>query len=232
MISIIIPIYNQAEHLPNLLNSVKRQIYDNYEIIVVNDGSTDNLNEVIEKYKRLFGFKLTFLEEENRGAAAARNYGARLAKGEFLIFCDADIVMEPAMLESMRSALKDNPTASFCYSSFIWGKKKFMLWPYDAEKLKTRPYINIASLIKREHFPGFDETLKRFQDWDLWLTMAARGHGGVWLNQILYRVNLSGSQTMSRWLPSLAYKLLPWLPAVKKYNQAKEVIFKKHNVKQ
>ena len=82
MISIIIPIYNQAEHLPNLLNSVKRQIYDNYEIIVVNDGSTDNLNEVIEKYKRLFGFKLTFLEEENRGAAAARNYGARLAKGE------------------------------------------------------------------------------------------------------------------------------------------------------
>ena len=231
MISLIIPVFNQAEHLPNLLDSIKRQTYDNYEIIVVNDGSTDNLNPVMAKYKQILGFKLVYLEQENRGAAAARNYGARLAKGEFLIFCDADIIMKPEMLELMLIALKNNLTASFCYSSFIWGKKKFILWPYDAKKLKIMPYINIASLIKREHFPGFDETLKRFQDWDLWLTMAERGHGGVWLNRILYRVNLSGSQTMSRWLPSLVYKLLPFLPMVKKYNQAKEIIFKKHNLK-
>ncbi len=231
MISIVIPIYNQADHLPNLLNSLERQTYDNYEIIVVNDGSTDGIIAVMEKFKRIFGNKLNYLEQKKQGSNIARNNGAKLAKGEYLIFCDADIEMTPIMLAEMLNALKNNPQASFCYASFIWGKKKFILWPYDAEKLKIMPYINIASLIRREHFPGFDETLKRFQDWDLWLTMLEQGHSGVWLNQILYRVNLGGKQTMSHWLPSLAYKLFPFLPAVKKYNQAKEIIFKKHNLK-
>ena len=231
MISIIIPVYNQAEHLPNLLNSINQQSYDNYEIIIVNDGSTDQLNEIINKYQSLFGNKLNYLQQENRGANAARNKGAKLARGEYIIFCDADVIIKPAMLEQMLKTLKDNPGASFCYSSFIWGNKKFNLWPYDADKLKTMPYINTTSLIRRQDFPGFDETLKKFQDWDLWLTMLEQGHAGVWVNQILFKVAVSGTQTMSNWLPSLAYKLLPWLKQVKKYNQAKEIIFKKHNLK-
>lgn len=230
MISIIIPVYNQAEHLARCLNSIKNQTYNNYEIIVVNDGSTDNLNSVVEKYKKIFGFKLSYLEQENQGAPAARNYGARLAKGEFLLFCDADMAIEPEMLEAMLTALKQNPAAAYCYSSFLWGNKKFRLWPYDAEKLKIMPYINVASLLRRESFPGFDESLKRFQDWDLWLTIAKRGGSGVWLNRILFKVSLNGAQTMSRWLPSFAYKLLPFLPAVKKYNRAKEAIFNKHKL--
>jgi len=78
--------------------------------------------------------------------------------------------------------------------------------------------------------PGFDEKLKRFQDWDLWLTMAEAGHHGVWLNQFLYKVNTGGAQTMSHWLPSSAYKFLPFLPAVKRYNLAKAIIIKKHNL--
>jgi len=231
MISIVIPVYNQAEHLANCLDSIARQTYDNYEIIVVNDGSTDNLIEVIEKFKKIFSFKLIYSEEENRGAGAARNKGAELAKGEFIIFCDADVVMQPTMLEIMLKTLKDNPSASFCYSSFIWGRKKFKLWPFNAEKLKQMPYITTTSLIKREHFPGFDETLKKFQDWDLWLTMLEQGYAGVWVDQALFKVAVGGTQTMSNWLPSLAYKLLPFLPAVKKYNQAKAIIFKKHNLK-
>lgn len=241
MISIIIPVYNQAKHLDNCLASVKKQTYGNYEIIVVNDGSTDNLGEIIKKYKQIFGFKLTYSEQENRGANVARNKGAKLARGEYIIFCDADVVMEPIMFELMLKTLKDSPNASFCYSSFIWGKKTFKLWPYDAPRLKQLPYINTASLIKQEHLPGFsakggpafgwDESIKKFQDWDLWLTMLEQGHTGVWLDKILFKVAVSGSQTMSSWLPSFAYKLFPFLPAVKKYNQAKEIIFKKHGLK-
>ncbi len=230
MISIIIPIYNQAEHLPNLLNSIKQQSYDNYEIIIVNDGSTDELDEIINKYKPLFGNKLNYLEQKNMGASAARNKGAGLARGNYIIFCDADVVMEPMMLELMLKTLEAAPGADFCYSSFIWGNKKFKLWPYDAEKLKTMPYINTTSLIRRKDFPGFDESLKKFQDWDLWLTMLEQSHPGVWIDQILFKVAVGGTQTMSNWLPSLAYKLLPWLKQVKKYNQAKAIIFKKHNL--
>lgn len=231
MISIIIPVYNQAEHLANCLASIKKQTYDNYEIIVVNDGSEDKVIKVIKKFKQIFGFKLAYLEQENRGASATRNRGAKLAKGEYIIFCDADVIMKPAMLELMLKTLKDNPTASFCYSSFIWGRKKFKLWPYDAEKLKIMPYINTASLVCLKDFPGFDETLKKFQDWDLWLTILHQGHTGVYVDQILFKVAVRGAQTMSHWLPSLAYKLLPWLPPVKKYNQAMAIIKKKHSLK-
>ena len=204
MISIIIPIYNQSEHLANCLASIKKQTYDNYEIIIVNDGSTDNILPVIANFKKLFGFKLSYFEQENQGANIARNRGAKSAKGEYIIFCDADVVMEPIMLELMQKSLKENPNVSFCYSSFMWGRKKFKLWTYDPEKLKQLPYISINSLIKRDI--------------------------GVWLNKILFKVSVGGTQTMSKWLPSFAYKLFPFLPAVKKYNQAKEIIKKKHNL--
>ena len=230
MISIVIPVYNQVEHLANCLISIKKQTYNNYEIIVVNDGSKDNIIKVIEKFKQIFGHKLSYLEQENLGASAARNKGAKFARGEYIIFCDADVIMEPNMLELMLKTLKENPRASFCYSSFIWGHKKFKLWPFDAEKLKIMPYITTTSLVRRNDFPGFDETLKKFQDWDLWLTMLERGHAGIWADQVLFKVAVGGQQTMSRWLPSFAYKLFTFLPTVKKYNQAKEIIFKKHGL--
>ncbi|MDD4271801.1 MAG: glycosyltransferase family A protein [Patescibacteria group bacterium] len=228
MISIIIPVYNQAEHLANCLASIKKQTYDNYEIIVVNDGSTDNIIRVIKKFKKIFGFNLNYFEQENRGANAARNRGAKLAKGEYMIFCDADAVMEPNMLELMLKTLRDNPGASFCYSSFLWGGKNFKLCPFAGEKLKTMPYITTTSLIRSKDFPGFDENIKKFQDWDLWLTMLEQGHPGVFVDKILFKIAIRGTQTMSGWLPSFAYKLLPWLPTVKKYNQAMAIIKKKH----
>ena len=134
------------------------------------------------------------------------------------------------MLELMLKTLKDNPSASFCYSSFIWGHKKFKLWPFDAEKLKIMPYITTTSLIRLKDFSGFDESLKKFQDWDLWLTMLYQGRTGVWIDKILFKMAVGGTQTMSNWLPALAYKLLPWLPQVKKYNKAMAIIKKKHNL--
>jgi len=230
MISIIIPVYNQAEHLANCLASIKKQTYDNYEIIIINDGSTDNIIKIIGNFKKIFGLKLSYFDQENKGANAARNRGAKLAKGEYIIFCDADVIMELTMLELMLKNLKDNPNASFCYSSFFWGRKKFKLWPYDVSRLKQMPCININSLIKKEHFPGFDETIKKFQEWDLWLTMLRENHTGIWVNKTLYKVAVGGTQTMSNWLPSFAYKLFPFLPEVKKYNQAMLIIKKKHNL--
>lgn len=230
MISIIIPVYNQAGHLANCLAGIKKQTYNNYEIIIVDDGSTDDIIKVVEEFKKNFGLKLIYHEQENKGAPAARNKGAKLAGGEYIIFCDADAVMKPVMLETMLKTLKNNPQASFCYSSFIWGHKKFKLWPFDAEKLKIMPYITTTSLIRSKDFPGFDESLKKFQDWDLWLTMMERGHTGIFVDQILFKLAVSGTQTMSGWLPSCAYKLLPWLPRVKKYNQAMAIIKQKHNL--
>ncbi|MEK7203019.1 MAG: glycosyltransferase family 2 protein [Patescibacteria group bacterium] len=230
MISIIIPVYNQAEQIKQCFNSILQQSYKNYEIIVVNDGSSDNIDDAIKCYQNKFS-KFFYIAQINQGASVARNRGAKEAKGEYIIFCDADVIMNPEMLGTMSRTLENNPCFSFCYSSFFWGYKLFKLWPYDVEKLKQMPYITTTSLIRKEHFPGFDETLKKFQDWDLWLTMAEQRHNGIWIDQILFKVQINGTQTMSSWLPSFAYKFLPWLSQVKKYNQAKKIIQQKHNLK-
>jgi len=230
MISIIIPVYNQVKKLEQCLASIARQDYTNFEIIIVDDGSTDDLGIIYEKYKNIFGLKLEIINEENKGANAARNAGYKKAKGEFFLFCDADIVLEPEMLKIMHNMLVYNTEASFVYSSFMFGHKKFKLWPYDAEKLKIMPYIHTTSLIKRSDFTqnGWDESLKRLQDWDLWLTMLEQGHTGIWIDKILFKIQSGG--TMSRWLPSLAYKLFPFLKRVRQYNEAVAIIKKKHNL--
>ena len=210
MTSIIIPIYNQAKKLSNCLDSIKKQSYNNYEIIVVNDGSTDNIYEVIKKWQKEFGIKFKFVENEiNRGAPVARNRGFRKSRGEFILFCDADAVLYPEALETMLKSLKEHPEASYVYPGHKFGWKTFRSFAFDAEKLKQMPYIHTMSLIRREHFPGsgWDESIKKLQDWDLWLRMLAEGHKGYWIDQVLFKVSPGG--TMSSWLPSFFYKLFP-----------------------
>jgi glycosyltransferase involved in cell wall biosynthesis len=229
MISIIIPIYNQADKIGKCLDSILNQTYKDYEVIVVNDGSTDDAEEIIDKHQKTLRVTRYALRE-NKGAPAARNRGYREARGEYLLFCDADAVLKPEALQVMLDALKQHPEASYAYSSFLWGKKLFKLGPFDAEKLKKAPYIHTMSLIKREHFPagGWDESIKKLQDWDIWLTMLEQGRSGVWIDKVLFKVQTGG--TISSWLPSFAYKLLPFLPNVKKYNKAMEIVKNKHNL--
>lgn len=168
------------------------------------------------------------IDQVNAGAPAARNQGAAVSQGEYLLFCDADVMLHGNYLEKMVKALEVNVEASFAYSSFRFGQKLFKLWPFDSEKLKKTPYIHTTSLIRRKDFPGFDESLKRFQDWDLFLTISERGGRGTWVNEVLFEVTAGG--TMSNWLPSFVYKLMPWLPSVKKYQAAKRVIIEKHKL--
>ncbi|MBA3047576.1 glycosyltransferase [Patescibacteria group bacterium] len=231
MISIIIPVYNQAEKLKQCLESIKNQAYDNYEIIIINDRSTDKLSRIIELSKKEFGYKIEWLHNyRNHGAPYTRNKGFRKSKGEYLLFCDADAELTPNALELMLKTLNENPNTSYAYSSFLWGKKLFKLEQFSAKKLKQMPYIHTMSLIKREDFPGngWDESTKKLQDWDLWLTMLEQGHVGVWIDKILFKVQTGG--TISSWLPSFAYKIFPFLPSVKKYKKAVEVIKKKHRL--
>lgn len=228
MISIIIPVWNEAKHLDKCLRSIKNQNYDNYEIIVVNDGSTDNFYEVIEKYKQIFTFRIEYISQDRQGPQVARMAGAKRARGEFIIFLDADTELYPDMLKIMKGALRSHTEASFVYSSFIWHGKKFRSFPYSEERLKKMPYINTAGLIWRDRFPGFDLKIKKFQDWDLWLTMVEQGHKGFWIDKVLYE--MEGGNTMSSWLPKFAYKLFPFLPAVKRYNAAMKAIKEKHHL--
>lgn len=224
-ISIIIPLYNQADKIINCLNSIKNQTLQSYEVIVVNDGSTDHPEENI---KKLSLSNMQIINQENQGSNPARNKGFKESVGEYLLFCDADIVLKPCMLENMASILEKNHNISYVYSSFYWGSKLFKLFEFSSAKLKQMPFIHTTSLIRRGDFPGFDNNIKRLQDWDLWLTMLSKNKTGQWISDPLFHVETGG--TISTWMPKIFYKLFPFLPQVKKYNQAVQTIKKKHNL--
>lgn len=230
MISIIIPVHNQADKIGATLQSILNQSYTDWELIVVDDGSTDDIKTVIEKWKEKFSTRrLYFFSKENEGSNPTRNFGFDHSHGEFVIFCDADIVMKKDMLEKMRAKLEEHPAASFCYSAFYYGRKIFRLCAYDEERLRRMPYIHTTSLIRREHFPGFDPAIRRFQDWDLWLTMLTNGHRGVWISEALFTAQLGGGH-FSAWVPKITYKIMPFLPVVKRYKESMGHIKRKHNL--
>ncbi|MDP1709452.1 MAG: glycosyltransferase family A protein [Candidatus Komeilibacteria bacterium] len=222
-ISVIIPVYNQARAIKKCLAAIFSQTFKDLEVIIVNDGSTDNLRAVLRPYET----RAKIFHQTNGGAPAARNFGLAQSQGRYVIFCDADIVMKPDMLEKMYRLLERKNAFAYAYCSFKMGWKKFKLWPYDAAKLKQAPYIHSTSLMRREVCPGWDENLKKFQDWDLWLTIAEKGGLGVFIPEVLFTIKARG--TMSHWLPKFFYKF-GWLKTVKKYNEAKKIIFEKHGL--
>jgi len=225
VIDIVIPVYNQAHSLLECLDSIRKQTFQDYTITIVNDGSTDDIQSVLQN---LDATDIIYIEQKNKGAAAARNRGARHAKASYLLFCDADIVMKPDMLESMVNALKKNSEIMYVYSSFFYGLKKFKPGKFSVEKLQQGPFIHTTSLLKKESFVGFDESLKRFQDWDLFLTMSKKGYYGEWIPKCLYTIKTHG--TISKWLPSFAYKWLSGISSVKEYNNAVKIVKDKHKL--
>ena len=238
LISVIIPVYNHAHTLKRSIESIFNLTYRPLEVIVVNDGSTDNFDEVIKDCLLLTdgdcigaGSVLSVISQPNLGAPVARNRGFASSKGEYVIFWDADTLAHPQMLQKMFAYLQKHPEASYAYSQFKFGWKRIKSQPFDAGKLKQINYIDVTSLIRRADFPGFDESLKRFQDWDLWLTMLEQGKTGVFIPEVLYEKVVGSREGISTWLPSFMYQL-PWKSVqVKKYETAKQIIVKKHNLK-
>lgn len=229
-ISIIIPVYQHAKTLPRCLETLFAQTFSDAEIIIVDDGSTDNPKEAVARFLP----KVTFLSQKNMGANRARNYGFTHAKGKYVLFCDADVLAKKNMLSVMRNALIRDQKAAYAYSAFKFGWKVFRLWPFDAKLLKKRNYITTMSLIRREVFPGFDEKIKRFQDWDLWLSILEQGGYGTYIPEVLFTV-LPRREGMSQWIPRIAYRL-PWkkfgirIRSVEKFLEAEQIIKEKHHL--
>lgn len=226
LISVIIPAYNAATTLPLLLDCLQAQTYRNFECIVIDDGSSDNTAEIAKNHP----LKPRIIQQSNAGAPAARNRGAREAAGAYLLFCDADVTLKPEALQKMVDALAANPEASYAYSDYYFGNIFFDLSTVQPEDLRQRPYIHTTSLIHAKDFPGFDEQLQRFQDWDLWLTLLEQNKHGVYIPKTLLKVQTGG--TMSSWLPSwiIESSLFSWLPQVKSYQAAKKIITTKHHL--
>lgn len=239
MISVIIPCYNHGLALSICLDSLVKQSFKDLEIIIVNDGSSDDTEKIVDDYIKSSGgdCKIKYLKTEHHGAPAARNAGASRAHGEYLLFADADLIFAKDALQKMLDALRDNQSASYAYSAFRFGWKKFSSRPFDIGVLKDNNYIHTSALIRREHFPGFDESLERFQDWDLWLTMLEQGHVGKYIPEVLFTATIT-KKGISKWRPRAWYKIclliFGWTGLAprpfRRFVHAKKIVQKKHGL--
>ena len=122
-ISVIIPVYNAATHLPQCVTSLLKQTFTNSEFIFINDGSTDNSQEILENFQKI-DTRIILINQENKGVSVARNLGIQKAKGTYLSFVDADDTIENNFLEQLFILAQKNKVAIVTsnYSTEFQGK--------------------------------------------------------------------------------------------------------------
>jgi glycosyltransferase involved in cell wall biosynthesis len=189
-VSVIIPCYNQGEYVDEAINSILVQTLQDFEIIVVNDGSTDDFTN--EKLKNFSYLKTKVIYTENKGLSSARNTGFKEAKGEFMQFLDADDTILPAKFEEQLSVFNQYPEIGVCYTDFkIYDiiKDDFLNLP-EKKFLGENPLIDFlfrwerglsipihCALFKKslwvQELP-FNEELKAKEDWFMWCSLAIR----------------------------------------------------------
>jgi hypothetical protein len=136
-------------------------------------------------------FDIIVSYDHGRGANWARNRGFDLVDTPFVLFSDDDILWEPQALELMMAALELHPEASYTYGSYSIPEIGTQCdHPFDAERLRRHNFISTMSIIRTADFPGFDESIRRFQDWDVWLTMLQRGQIGVHCGSHIFQTRL------------------------------------------
>lgn len=117
-ISIIIPVYNTEAYLEKCLDSIFAQTFQDFEVIVVNDGSPDNSQAIIDRYREIYPDKLVALQQKNAGQAAARNHGLQIARGEYIQFVDSDDYLHPEALETTYRIVREKQLDVLCYKAY------------------------------------------------------------------------------------------------------------------
>jgi glycosyltransferase involved in cell wall biosynthesis len=183
LVSVVIPCYNQAHFLGEAIESVLAQTYPHFEIVVVDDGSTDNIAAVVARYPGVRCFR-----QENQGLSAARNTGLRRSIGERLVFLDADDRLMPRAIEVGLACLRDHPECAFVYgrsrfmafdgSSFHGPPQSRVEGDYYLALLQGCPIFATGSVMYRrevfEFVTGFDPFLSPAADYDLYYRITSQ----------------------------------------------------------
>lgn len=186
LVSIIITAYNYGVFLKEAIDSALNQTYNHFEVIVVDDGSTDNTPEVVAPY--LADPRLRYIKQDNSGQANAKNRGIIGSKGNFIAFLDADDVWFPRKLEKQMTLFSD-PKVGVVYSKRILIDEQGREIPFEHPKLYRGNVLNqifinnfvcfSSSIIRTECFEkygNFDESLPMAIDYDLWLRIGVNYH--------------------------------------------------------
>ncbi len=215
-VSIIIPTYNRAAFLLHAVQSVLAQTFQDFEIIIIDDGSTDNTAQLIHSLQEP---RIRYLTQANQGVAAALNRGWRAAKGTYIGRIDSDDAWLPTLLERLVPVLERDTTLGAVYARAQGMDASGQTLPqlsgaperFPGETLKSLVYGDfvtpIAVIIQRaalERVGGYDESLPGTEDWDLWIRLAPY-YGIAYVPEILARyryhannLTRAGSERMTR----------------------------------
>ena len=182
-VSVIIPTYNRGWILKEAVESILTQDYKDFELIVVDDGSTDNTSEVLAPY----GNDIRIFFQKNKGVSAARNRGITEASGQYIAFLDSDDLWLPRKLSTQINFFNQMPDALICQTEEIWIRNGRRVNPKKRHKKLSgmifEPSLELclvspsAVMIRRSLFDRvgeFDVTLPACEDYDLWLRISCR----------------------------------------------------------
>ncbi len=191
--SIVLPLYNKQQHITHALNSILNQSYDNYEVIIINDGSTDNSQTVtcewISSLSNEIQMKFTLYNQLNSGASSARNNGIKKAKYEYIAFLDCDDFWKPEHLKELRLLINNFSKDVDIFSNYcIQQKDKQYIFPklgiytnfigvvdYFKVSMISNGFLNSSSVcVKKQALieNPFPEKMKNFEDMITWARIA------------------------------------------------------------
>ena len=182
-VSVIVPTYNRANRLEGTLRSIVSQTYQDFELIVVDDGSTDNTSKVIESFPSAQYLPM----KKNSGVSKARNIGLACAKGEFICFLDSDDLWKEKKLEIQIHWMESNTDNQVCYTDEIWVRNGVRVNQMNKHRKYTGDIfrhclalciVSPSSVMIRarlfSEIGNFDESLPACEDYDLWLRIAVK----------------------------------------------------------
>lgn len=206
LVSVLMPAYNQAQYIKDALDSLLNQTYRNWEVAVVDDGSPDNVAEIVKPYAEKDA-RIRFYHTENGGLPAARNFAASVTSGEYIIPLDADDIFKPDYIEKCITAFQKNPELDVVYCQW-----KMFGATHRTPKLVYTGYHDLliynsifcAAMYRRSDFNrigGYDTGIPyAFEDWEFWIRLL---HDDSKVYQIpeqlfLYRIKSTSMSTDSK----------------------------------
>lgn len=203
LVTVIMPCYNHGEFIREALQSVYEQHHSNYEIIIVDDGSTDeHTKNVLRKLEQEKNIRIIY--QENAGPSVARNRGLKHAQGKYIFPLDADNRTSKKYIEAGVAVMEKEESVGVVYGNHIFFGDKNEVYhnrEFDLRTLLLYNYIDTCAVIRKRAFDdvgGFDEWMssKGLEDWDLWIAFAAKGWQFRYLPEVMfeYRV-LSNART-------------------------------------
>lgn len=204
LVSIVLPTYNQARYLPAALDGIFSQTYRNWELIVVNDGSTDETPAVLAEYQRRYEF--TLISQANGGLPNALNVGFARARGEYLTWTSSDNITKPAMLDVLVASLDAHPEMGLVYADWdvIDEAGHVVARAYSCEHdrplLFMANYVNACFLYRREcaeRVGLYDDHVRGGEDWDYWLRIS-KHYPLLHVPESLYEYRVHGESLTAR----------------------------------